>query len=63
MNKAKFTQPEICIYKFQSESIRTDISALVQGQYAAGAIAEYVIGNSTGENQQITTVKNILDFN
>ena len=63
MNKAKFTQPEICIYKFNSETIRTDISDIIQGRYAAGAIAEYVIGNSSGGSQQITTVKNILDFN
>ena len=51
MNKHKFIQPEINIYKFECESVMTDSVVVPEGEYAANALAGYITGNYYSEKE------------
>ncbi|MGN0163325.1 MAG: hypothetical protein ACI4EA_07065 [Candidatus Ornithomonoglobus sp.] len=68
MNKSKFIYPKMDIHIFSCELITTDSTAdpTAQGSYAAGALADYVTGQSSNGNaagRQITTLKNLFEYN
>ncbi|MDY3030263.1 MAG: hypothetical protein SOS24_00710 [Clostridia bacterium] len=63
MKRTKYIKPEICIHSFACESITAMLSARqINGSYAASALAGYTLSNAAGDNQQVTTLKNIFEL-
>ena len=60
MKRTKYIKPEICIHRFACEAITTLSARQIEGSYAASALAGYTLKNAAGDNQQITTLKNIF---